>query len=224
MSQFFTRPLSFYKENEEEVLVLKRKLARPLLQTITPQNAQAIAEEFIELISKIHSSKLLHRKLKTIYDPIAEIERRFLNRFPGNGDNFKKAYEILLQKLRITKIVPSHCDAYPTNFLRNGNIILDLETMCFAPPSFDIETFLSVPEFQDIDKNQAKASYGRILPPEDECRFYELHNAFCQIGSFYSQGNPPLVEYFYNKAKTLLSGMRESILLSCLDRQIRDFL
>jgi hypothetical protein len=219
------RPLAFFRDGPEDVLVMYREAADNLDHYFNSSDTEIPEQANLALdsLTKFHSLPL-PMKL-TDQNPFADLERRFFDRFGESPSalNLRITFWNLLKKIETVPSSPIHKDAYPSNFLVGGRI-LDFEKASKGIHWFDFETFEGHPALQIYSEQQLK-EYLRLRNEKgldtshDGREVAALVSSTCQIGSF-SQKDPKLSRYFYERTLDLADQTGQRKLKDHLDKYL----
>lgn len=212
------RPLAFYEEEGEYVLITKRKARKDLEVYLTQEtDPEKRREEIRTVLGRIKRFHKISFEAQD-YNPSKEIERRLIQRkgYGRKAELFLQEYKKFEERKREgEEKVTCHGDLYPSNVLQGG-ILIDVERITRASPWLDIETLLAAPH---IDPEELEAELQDISPPGRE--FYQVHTALCQIGSF-SRKNPAMSQRYKALAIRRLEKQREETLSKRLKNYVID--
>jgi len=212
-------PLAFWRSADGDTLITKRKKV-PNLETMltngTPQTEmQEEAKKAMSALASFHRLPVPMLRMPD-YDPVAEVQRRFIARLGNDphAQRFLRTYRELRERAAGNECMLIHGDFYPTNVLQGG-IIVDLEKASFGNLWFDIETFISAPGMDKIDREALVEVYRErfrrvniILSPEGR-EFWAIHAAICQMGSNVARSDLERTAYYQIRAVNILTAIGE---------------
>ncbi|MDP3918309.1 MAG: phosphotransferase [Nanoarchaeota archaeon] len=210
---FTPTPVILFKEGEEDTLITFRRDSQTLDFYLQDKGYLKELPDIAKNLARLHSTKLPMEL--PFYNPIQELNRRFISRFGENEKAIILIYHFLqiYNKIKERGTTLIHGDFYPTNILSDGTII-DLETISYGHPSLDIETFLGHPKldideeelFKDYIKNRSEIEQRYITISGIEKDFYTVFSSACQTGSFFAKEDIETSLYFRERTLNRIEG------------------